>query len=553
MAANAPTAGTREYSAASNCSSNYYVLESRDAWRGALRRGPGDGARPGGLAGLRDRPPDDARLVREGRRPARAARRERSAPGADRPLAQGAARRAQRAARRDHSRRADHGRRRVHVRRGSPRQDQGLSGAVRVRRAGGARPPLGRRPRERVALLEQRGPAARRQRARERDPRARHRPAARLPGAGPRPELRRTARIHDPALPARRLCAAGGHRCPGDDRDRQAVLARMERRAQEVAPRRPPAPGVPAAAARRSRSGRPHRGREGVGPRGRYLDAAAAQADPEPPSSRRARGDRRQPRAVRARAQAGRIRRGAAPREWSGHRPGAGDAGVLGRVDRPRQRLGRQGDGRPARPRPRAARRGVVRDPPRLALTRGGAGLLLRFRERGPLAALPHRARAARVPDRRLAALQGGEREVRRRPLVGSGLRGPDRARAGLPLRASAAADPGAPAARDGDHVLAHPLAELGAPGHLPMADQPARGDAGSEHHRLPHAVPLQQLPRVGRPFPGGPHRPRAERGRPARAQHPRAALPDLARVARSLVECDAAGRRVPPAAAARS
>ena len=49
-----------------------------------------------------------------------------------------------------------------------------------------------------------------------------------------------------------------------------------------------------------------------------------------------------------------------------------------------------------ARPRPRAARRGVLPAPPRLALARGGEGLLLRLLQRGALAALPHRPRPAR-------------------------------------------------------------------------------------------------------------------------------------------------------------
>ncbi len=53
----------------------------------------------------------------------------------------------------------------------------------------------------------------------------------------------------------------------------------------------------------------------------------------------------------------------------------------------------------------------------------------------------------------------------------------------------------------------------------------------------LPHAVRLQQLRGVRRPLPRGTHRQGAERGRAARADHARPALPDLARMAGALVQ----------------
>ena len=94
------------------------------------------------------------------------------------------------------------------------------------------------------------------------------------------------------------------------------------------------------------------------------------------------------------------------PGERPRHRARAGDARVRRRVGRARQRLGRPRRGRRARPRPRAARRGVLRAPARVAHRGGGARLLLRLRERGALAALPHRPHAARLPRRGLAPVR---------------------------------------------------------------------------------------------------------------------------------------------------
>ena len=158
----------------------------------------------------------------------------------------------------------------------------------------------------------------------------------------------------------------------------------------------------------------------------------------------------------------------------------------------------------------------------RVWLTRGGrAGLLLRLRQRGPLAALPHRARAARS-----SAPSDWEHYQRGQPASSPtpsceevDCRRPDRPRAGLPLRAGAADDPRAAAARDDHHLLAHPVAELRALRHLPVARRAPRRAARQQHPRLPHAVSLQQLLRLGRPLPRGAHRPRARRGRPCAAR----------------------------------
>ena len=203
---------------------------------------------------------------------------------------------------------------------------------------------------------------------------------------------------------------------------------------------------------------------------------------------------------------------GPAPGQRAGHGARAGDARLLGDLDRARQR---------AAPTARRSTRAVacacrrarssLRAAARVALDRGGARLLLRLRQRRPVAAVPHRARAARSSAPRTGSTTA--RSTRSSPTpcceeVDS--RGPDRPGAGLSLRAGAGDDPRAPAARHGHHVLAHSLAERRALRHLPVARRAARGHARREHPRLPHAVPLQQLPRFGRPLPGGAHRPRA-------------------------------------------
>ena len=87
------------------------------------------------------------------------------------------------------------------------------------------------------------------------------------------------------------------------------------------------------------------------------------------------------------------------------------------------------------------------------------------------MAAVPHRARAPDLP----RARTGTQYQNVNRRFADGGVRGgrsrrPHRARAGLPLRARAEADPRAAAEGDDPHLLAHPLAQRRAPGHLPLA-----------------------------------------------------------------------------------
>ncbi len=137
--------------------------------------------------------------------------------------------------------------------------------------------------------------------------------------------------------------------------------------------------------------------------------------------------------------QDGRRGRGPVPGERPRDRGRAGDARVLGHVDRARRRLGRPRDRRREGARRRAAERSVVHAAPHLAHARGRGRLLLRVRERGALAALSHRARAADLPQRRLEALRHRQPPLRGRGRRGGPHREPGRARAGLSLRAAAA------------------------------------------------------------------------------------------------------------------
>ena len=148
-----------------------------------------------------------------------------------------------------------------------------------------------------------------------------------------------------------------------------------------------------------------------------------------------------------------------------------------------------------------------------LAQRRGAGRLLLRARQRGLMAALPHRLRAADVPRTGLGALCRGQPALRRRRRGGGGPRRSDRPGAGLSLRLAAAHDSQAAAPRDDHRVLAHSVAESGDLRHLPVAGGDHRRTARQLDPRLPHAVPLQQLHRGGRPVHGEPHRPRAKLG----------------------------------------
>ena len=158
-----------------------------------------------------------------------------------------------------------------------------------------------------------------------------------------------------------------------------------------------------------------------------------------------------------------------------------------------------------------------------LAHARGGGRLLQRLRQRGAVAAVPHRARAADVPLVRLRAVPRGQREVRRRGRRGGAHRRdpivlvqdyhfallPRMIRERLPQR-------------DGRHVLAHPVAEPRGVLDLPVARRAARRHARQQHPRLPHAVPLQQLPRHRRSRARGARRPRDLRGHLRAATSPR-------------------------------
>ncbi len=108
--------------------------------------------------------------------------------------------------------------------------------------------------------------------------------------------------------------------------------------------------------------------REGGGRRGRPVDAAAAQADAEPLPARREGRHRRQPRALHPRA---RARTAAISVRPSGERPRdrarAGDARLLGRLDRARQRLRRPRDRR-------RQRRGCACRRARSPICSGGSG-----------------------------------------------------------------------------------------------------------------------------------------------------------------------------------
>ena len=90
---------------------------------------------------------------------------------------------------------------------------------------------------------------------------------------------------------------------------------------------------------------------------------------------------------------------------------------------------------------------------------------------------------------------------------------GPDRSGPGLPFRARAPDDPGAPAAGHDHHVLAYPLAQRGDIQHLPLEGAHHRRAAGQHDPGISHPVPLQQFLRDGRPLRRKPHRSGARNG----------------------------------------
>jgi trehalose 6-phosphate synthase len=143
------------------------------------------------------------------------------------------------------------------------------------------------------------------------------------------------------------LIAGPGRRDGAGHRHRRAAeLARLGVGRAGAAARRGPGAAAGAAVARtRAAGGRPARTPArpgGRGPprpalRGRVERRAAAVAAAH--ATARRRGDRGlQPRAVRARTPAGRQHGGAAARQRPGHRRRAGDARLLGHLDRARQR-----------------------------------------------------------------------------------------------------------------------------------------------------------------------------------------------------------------------
>ena len=113
-----------------------------------------------------------------------------------------------------------------------------------------------------------------------------------------------------------------------------------------------------------------------------------------------------------------------------------------------------------AGPRHGAAGQARLPDPAGLADQGGGGRLLLRLRQRRPVAAVPYRAHAPGLSRLRLGALPDRQPALRAGRGAGIAHREPDRAGAGLPLRPAARHDPRAPAAGDDHHLLAHPLAE---------------------------------------------------------------------------------------------
>ncbi len=188
----------------------------------------------------------------------------------------------------------------------------------------------------------------------------------------------------------------------------------------------------------------------------------------------------REPRAVHPRER-GRRRRSAssAPGERPRHRARAGDARVLGRLGRARQRLRRpRGRGppatgsacRPARSRTRSGASGSREEEER--------GYYYGFSQRGALAALPPRAHAPGVPRAGLARTTSAVNRRFADAVVRGGRQGPDpdRARAGLPLRARAADDPRAaararPSSRSGTSRGPTPSGSAICPWHQELLD----------------------------------------------------------------------------------
>ena len=122
-----------------------------------------------------------------------------------------------------------------------------------------------------------------------------------------------------------------------------------------------------------------------------------------------------------------------------------------------------------------------VPHPPRLALARGGGrATTTASPTRGCGRCATSRTRARCSAPRTGTPTSAVNRRFADAVVRRSEDRGPDRPGAGLPLRAAAAHDPRAPAARDHHHLLAHSLAQPRGLRHLPLARGAARRLLGS-------------------------------------------------------------------------
>jgi trehalose 6-phosphate synthase len=90
------------------------------------------------------------------------------------------------------------------------------------------------------------------------------------------------------------------------------------------------------------------------------------------------------------------------------------------------------------------------------------------------------------------------------------------------------------------------PLAQSGVIRHLSLANTAAGGPARQHDPRLPHAIPLPQLHRHGRPLSRGEDRVRELHGVARRSSHEHRAVPDFHPVAVAMGRAPADGRRVP-------
>ncbi len=204
-----------------------------------------------------------------------------------------------------------------------------------------------------------------------------------------------------------------------------------------------------------------------------------------------------------------------------------------------------------ARPRARASGKADLHAAPGLALAGRRAGLLRRIRQRGAVAAMSHRPRAAGISHRRLGAVRASQSALCRRGVRRGAHRRPGRPGPGLSLRAAAAHDPRAAARGDDHHVLAHPVAESGIVRHLPVARRADRGPARQHDSRLPHPLPLPEFCRNGRSLPRGEDRARIIDHLLRRRADAGRALSDLDPVAAGMGRIAIVGRAVPRQGAA--